>query len=174
MCFTAIRAANLCEFRHFVFSLITDHRQGSHDLGEGGAVRGKLADTSIFDSRFFHISCSSNAIYAIDCFHTTTYFLRFPFVLSEAGQQKCQNLSCRQNSLDKRLAVCTLDEEVNEDGLEEKDPKRVKPLLIRGILVKEESHESPGQQGQGPGYRCQDQESVLPLSPGILVNGFPL
>ena len=82
---------------------------------------------------------------------------------------KCKNSSCRQSSLDKRLAVCTLDEEVNEDGLEEKEPKRVKPLLIRGILVKEESHESPGQQGQGQG-----QESVLPLSPGILVNGFPL
>ena len=40
----------------FLFSLSLDHRQGSHDLGEDGVVRGKLADTSIFDSRFFHIS----------------------------------------------------------------------------------------------------------------------
>ena len=88
---------------------------------------------------------------------------------------KCKNSSCRQSSLDKRLAVCTLDEEVNEDGLEEKEPSRVKPLLIRGILVKEESHDSPGQEpGQEPPHRCQGQESVLPLSPGILVNGFPL
>ena len=70
------------------------------------------------------------------------------------------------------MAVCTLDEEVNEDGLEEKEPKRVKPLLIRGILVKEESHDNPGQ--EPPHRGCQGQESVLPLSPGILVNGFPL
>ena len=66
----------------------------------------------------------------------------------------------------------------------EKEPKRVKPLLIRGILVKEESHDNPdqgkgkgqgqGQWQQGPPHRFQGQESVLPLSPGILVNGFPL
>ena len=65
-------------------------------------------------------------------------------------------------------------------------------MLIRGVLVKEESHDCPGQQGgqhkgqqggqqgcqhggqQGPPRRCQGQEGVLPLSPGILVNGFPL
>ena len=87
--------------------------------------------------------------------------------------------------MDKRFAVCTLDEEVNEKSIVEKggieEQKRVKPALIRGVLVKEESHDfpgyqgHPGQQGQkGPPHRCQGHESVLPLSPGILVNGFPL
>ena len=92
---------------------------------------------------------------------------------------------CRQDSLDKRLAVsCKLDEEVNEESLEKEgigEQRRVKPLLVRGVLVKEESHDCLGQQGlqgqqgyQGPTHRCQGHESVLPLSPGILVNGFPL
>ena len=80
----------------------------------------------------------------------------------------------RQSSLDKRVAICTLDEEVNDDNIE--DQKRVRPILIRGVLVKEESRDCQGQgQGQGQGhrnYRCQD--AALPLSPGILVNGFPL
>ena len=68
--------------------------------------------------------------------------------------------------MDKYLAGA-LDEEVNKDGVEKKwdeDQKRVKPLLTRGVLVKEESQDYPG----------QGQENGLPLSPGILVNGFPL
>ena len=90
----------------------------------------------------------------------------------------------RQSSLDKRVAVCTLDEEVTDENIE--DQKRVRPILIRGVLVKEESRDCQVQgqghgQGQGQGqvqgeghrnYRCQD--AALPLSPGILVNGFPL
>ena len=73
--------------------------------------------------------------------------------------------------MDKYLAGA-LDEEVNKDGVEKKwdeDQKRVKPLLTRGVLVKEESQDYPGQ-----GHHCQGQENGLPLSPGILVNGFPL
>ena len=43
--------------RELCLFLIHDPRQGSHDLGEGGgAVRGKLGDSSIFDSRFFDTS----------------------------------------------------------------------------------------------------------------------
>ena len=61
---TSVRKANLCEFGGVVFSLISDHRQGSHDLGEGGAVRGKLAD-----SRFFYIYLIVPTPYATDCFH---------------------------------------------------------------------------------------------------------
>ena len=80
------------------------------------------------------------------------------------------NENFRQSSLDKRVAVCTLDEEVNDDNIE--DQKRVRPILIRGVLVKEESRDCQVQ-GQGHrNYRCQDVP--LPLSPGILVNGFPL
>ena len=76
----------------------------------------------------------------------------------------------RQSSLDKRVAVCTLDEEVNDDNNE--DQKRLRPMLIRGVLVKEESRDCQVQGQVQRNYRCQD--SALPLSPGIFVNGFPL
>ena len=78
--------------------------------------------------------------------------------------------------------MCTLDEEINDDNNE--DQKRVRPILSRGVLVKEESRDCQVQgqgqvhgggqvQGQGQrNYSCQD--AALPLSPGILVNGFPL
>ena len=46
--------------RELCLFLIHGPRQGSHDLGEGGgAVRGKLGDSSIFDSRFFDTSFSN-------------------------------------------------------------------------------------------------------------------
>ena len=136
--------------RSFVILFFRFKRQSSHDLEDVGGIRGKFED-----SRFLDI----------------LYSFLYTYPTQEWNPRK---ILFRQSSLDKRVAICTLDEEVNDDNIE--DQKRVRPILIRGVLVKEESRDCQGQgQGQGQGhrnYRCQD--AALPLSPGILVNGFPL
>ena len=140
---------------HAVFLVILFFRfkrQSSHDLEDVGGIRGKFED-----SRFFDILYSFLYTHVPSSFHVH---------VPRVGTKNF----FRQSSLDKRVAVCTLDEEVNDDNIE--DQKRVRPILIRGVLVKEESRDCQGQ-GQGlRNYRCQD--AALPLSPGILVNGFPL
>ena len=53
--------------------LIDDNRQGSHELGEGGAaVRGKQGDSFIFDSRFFDKSFNNLMV----IYHTCVSFTK--------------------------------------------------------------------------------------------------